>query len=437
MSGKTLSYTLVLKARVVNQVAVRRALHYTALRMRTQLAVCAGWVLAACAAQAQWTPIAHPAPVTAREFPIMAWDLSPSDSTYLNWMKDAGFNMSGFCRVEDLDKVRAAGLSCLVIDKRFETMDWEKAPGDAVLDEIAADLKRQAGSHPAVAGFFLRDEPSASFMPGLGRAAAALRRAMPDKWAYVNLFPTYANSRQLGTATYEEHLRTYLKEFRPQFISWDNYSLLDGEMQDRFYTNLEIIRRVAQEAGLPFWNCILGNAHYMYMEPSDATLSLQVYSTLAYGGRGIQYFTFFAIDSSNYRLGAVDQFGNRTPTWEMLRRINLQIHALAPTMLQLRSTGVYHSPAVPEQGKSLSESRLVKSVPGAGQILIGEFEDNRGRAYLMAVNRDLKRPVMLPIQLRRENASLVRISPYSGKETGKVTEPVGLAPGGGGLFRVE
>ena len=41
------------------------------------------------------------------------------------------------------------------------------------------------------------------------------------------------------------------------------------------------------------WNCILANAHFNYMEPSDATFNLQMYSTLAYGGRGIQYFTYF------------------------------------------------------------------------------------------------------------------------------------------------
>jgi hypothetical protein len=114
------------------------------------------------------------------------------------------------------------------------------------------------------------------------------------------------------------------------FLSYDNYSLVGGEMLDYFFTNLEIVRRLGLETKTPFWNCILANAHFNYMEPSDATFNLQVYSTLAYGGRGVQYFTYFTPQIGNYRLGAVDQFGNRTPTWEMLRRINNEIHAFAP-----------------------------------------------------------------------------------------------------------
>ena len=94
------------------------------------------------------------------------------------------------------------------------------------------------------------------------------------------------------------------------------------------------------------------------MEPSDATFNLQVYATMAYGGRGIQYFTYFAPEIGNYRLAAIDQFGNRTGTWEMLRRINNQIHALAPTLIRLRSTGVYHFPDVPDQAKPLAQSKL-------------------------------------------------------------------------------
>ena len=98
------------------------------------------------------------------------------------------------------------------------------------------------------------------------------------------------------------------------------------------------------------------------MVPSDATLHLQVYATLAYGGRGIQYFMYFTPGNGNYRLAAIDWFGNKTPTWDMLRRINKQIHALAPTLLKLRSTGVYHYPLAPAQAQLLSQSRLVESI---------------------------------------------------------------------------
>ena len=149
-------------------------------------------------------------------------------------------------------------------------------------------------------------------MPGMGKVAALLRAAMPDKWPYVNLFPYRVTAGRLGTATMTTYVRMLVKTIGQPFLSYDNYSLVNGEMLDYFYTNLEIVRRLGLETKTPFWNCILANAHFNYMEPSDATFHLQVYSTLAYGGRGIQYFTYFTPTVGNYRLGAIDQFGNRT-----------------------------------------------------------------------------------------------------------------------------
>jgi hypothetical protein len=47
----------------------------------------------------------------------MAWGSSPSSLDQLRGMKEAGLNVSSFCRAEDLDKVRAAGLTCFVRDE--------------------------------------------------------------------------------------------------------------------------------------------------------------------------------------------------------------------------------------------------------------------------------------------------------------------------------
>jgi len=273
-----------------------------------------------------------------------------------------------------------------------------------------------------------------------------LRDAMPDKWPYVNLFPYRVPPSRLGTSDYDSYVKMLVKTVGQPFLSYDNYSLVNGEMLDYFYTNLEMVRRASLDTRTPFWNCILANSHFNYMEPSDATFNLQVYATMAYGGRGIQYFTYFSPDIGNYRLAAVDQFGNRTATWDMLRRINNQIHALAPTLIRLRSTGVYHSPDVPEQGRSLSASRLVESVemnqrlvraPAAGRFLIGEFEDSGGRPYFMIVNKDLRNSFQFKVHLRQADRKLIRVSSYSGEEQAFGREMDWLAPGAGILFRVE
>ena len=384
-------------------------------------------------------------PVTPKDFAVMAWGDSPSAPDQLRGMKDAGLNVSGFCDAQDLEKVRAAGLTCFIRDQWITTHEPPNLPPDAEIREHFAQLKTRIADNPAVLGFFLRDEPTAGMMPGLGKLAAALRAAMPERWPYVNLFPYRVSPERLGTRDYDSYVRMLVNSVGQPFLSYDNYSLVNGEMLDSFYTNLEIIRRLSLETKTRFWNCILANSHFNYMEPSDATFNLQVYSTMAYGGRGIQYFTYFAPTVGNYRLAAVDQFGNRTPTWDMLRRIDNQIHALAPTLIRLRSTGVYHYPNFPEQGQPLSSSRLIESVetsqryvlpPVAGRILIGEFEDDMKRPYFLLVNKDLKNSFQFRVRLKQDGRNLIRISPYSGKEEPFGREMDWLAPGAGILFRV-
>jgi len=388
----------------------------------------------------------RPPPAAPKDFAVMAWGGSPSDPEQLRGMREAGLNISGFCRVEDLERVRAAGLTCFVSDKLVDRDSRQSLPPDDEIRSHLAELKKQIGDNSAALGFFLSDEPDAPSMAGLGKLAAMLREAMPGKWPYVNLYPYRVSPSRLGTSDYDSYVRMLVKTLSQPFLSYDNYSLVNGEMLDYFYTNLEIFRRLGLETSTPFWNCILANAHFNYMEPSDATFHLQVYSTMAYGGRGIQYFTYFAPQIGNYRLAAVDQFGSRTPTWDMLRHVNNEIHALAPTLIRLRSTGVFHYPDVPEQGQSLGASKLIQSVemtqhyvrpPVAGRFLIGEFEDERRRPYFLIVNKDLRNSFQFRMQLKQEGRKLMRVSSYSGEEEPFGREMDWLAPGAGILFRVD
>jgi hypothetical protein len=52
-------------------------------------------------------------------------------------MREAGLNISGFCRVEDLERVRAAGLTCFVSDKLVDRDSRQSLPPD---DEIRRHL---------------------------------------------------------------------------------------------------------------------------------------------------------------------------------------------------------------------------------------------------------------------------------------------------------
>ena len=387
----------------------------------------------------------EPPHVSPREFALMAWDQSPSDPHQLELMRKAGLNISGFCTPSELDLVQAAKLSCFVTDDRANGYDWTDMPGEKELREKINALVEAVRNHPAALGFFLRDEPPAAMMPGLGKVVAMLRRDAPGAWSYINLLPNYATAAQLGAPTYDSYVQEFVGKVHPPLLSYDNYSLFNGEMLGRFYTNLAAIRRESQKAGIPFWNVILSNSHFSYMEPSDATLRLQAYSTIAYGGRGIEYFTYFSPKVGNFRLAPVDQFGHRTETWYMLRRLNNQIRTLAPWLIKLHSTGVYNSAPLPEGAELITKSPLIKQVrattfqspPVAPEYLIGEFRDSEGHPFLMIVNKSLRFSMRYAIDLKDENQHLVLVSPYTGQLISFTGEMNWLAPGAGALLEIK
>jgi hypothetical protein len=215
------------------------------------------------------------------------------------------------------------------------------------------------------------------------------------------------------------------------------------------HQNLEIVRAAAVRHGLPFAACIQSVAHFGYLPPTEETLSLQVFSAIAYGARGIEYFTFYTPERGNYRQAPIDPFGRKTAVFDALRTINSRVAAWVPTLLDLRSTGVFHAPDVPKHGRGLADSawlrtiRMEKDEDGfvppqvTAHFLVGEFVDSRERPYILLVNRDLRYSFKFDMEFRMPVSAVYRISPYTGQEEPLESEQNWVAPGGAVLMRLE
>ncbi len=367
------------------------------------------------------------------DFAILPWGWTKADPEQLAWIAECGFNLAGFVSPEDLDPVLKAGLQGIVWDSSAHVGDAEAALDDAeIARRVQAVVDRVKGP-PALFGYYLRAEPSSVVYPGLGRWAAAYKKAEPDASAYINLFPNYASPAQMGVETYEEYLRKFVEVVHPEYLSYDHYALMDdGTLRDGYFQNLEAARKVSLEAGIPFWNIVLANSHFRYAEPTPAGFRFQLYTTLAYGARGISYFTYFAPQVGNYRLAPVDQFGHRTPTWDMLRHVNLQLHRLLPTSLTLRSVNVFHHGEVPESCSGDETSVHLASVEG-GNLVVGEFEGPEGQPAVLIVNKDLHTSCGVYAQFK-EPGRVLLVSPYTGEVTDFGGEHCWLAPGQGSLL---
>ncbi len=379
---------------------------------------------------------AGPSPAGTNFFPIMAWNWVPNDPAVLQKMHECGLTLAGFVAPGTLDACQTAGLKAIVSDTRTSGYDWANVD-EAKARTNVASLVAEVGSHPALYGYYLRDEPPAAYFAGLSKVASVIRELSPGKWPYINLFPDYADNGQLGTTNYTEYLERFVSVCHPTIISYDNYSLLDnGTVRDSYWSNLESVREASRKHGLQFWNIVLSVAHFNYRELSAADFRFQVYTTLAYGGRGISYFTYFAPQVGNYRMAPIDQFGNPTPNWYFMQNVNLQVQKLAPTLLQLTSDEVYHIGKLPGGCNAPSTNSLVSGVSG-DNFVVGEFTHRDGSRYAMIVNKDVHRSIPCSPQFRKPPRRLQHVSPYTGTLTPFEGEYVWLAPGQGVLLKVE
>lgn len=365
--------------------------------------------------------------VPPEQFAILPWGTT-TDETALPGIRECGFNLAGFVYPDKLNAVQAAGLKAIVIDPSVQI---EGTSHEELTSRVQA-LARLTANHPATYGYYLRDEPNAALFPALGAWVDAFKSAAPNAIPYINLLPNYATAGQLGTPTYPDYLEKFVQQSRPAFLSYDNYSLLLGNaLRDGYFQNLEAMRTAALKHSLPFWNIVLSNSHFSYAEPTPAGLRFEAYTTMAYGARGISYFTYFAPPTGNYRLAPVDQFGHHTPTWDMLRNVNLQIHQLAPTLARLKSINVFHCPTVPHDCQGSATAKLVASISG-GQFLVGEF-DGGDRDYVMVVNCSLADSAALSFAFKSPGP-IEMVNTYNGFIQPWTGENVWLAAGQGVLL---
>jgi hypothetical protein len=333
-------------------------------------------------------------------FPIIPWEIQPEKQVFLEEsghgilsIRECAFDTVAFVRPDQLELVERAGMRALVGRLGDLSVNWRELSDKAIVDHVK-ELVAEAGESDALIGYLIADEPSAADFPALGKAVAAVKELAPGKLAYINLFPNYSTRSQLGTATYTEYLERYVAYVKPQFLSYDNYSVLYSlDLTNRaraasYYTNLLEVRRIAAKYGLPFWNAVSSNQIRPYTTvPSPANLRVQAYTTLAAGGRGLTWFTYYA---GRYAYAPIDSAGNRTATWSYLKRVNSQVRTLRPILTGLRSTAVYFTAPPPAAGLRLLPGALV-DVESPTSLMVGEFSGPGGGRFAIVVNLNLRR----------------------------------------------
>ncbi len=335
--------------------------------------------------------------------PVLAWYSIPSSETSVERyqeMKYAGINysLSFFSSIGEvkkaLDVADKAGVKLVV-----SCPELKKEPEETV---------KLLMNHPAVAGYHLVDEPNIHLFPELADWAKKIQSVDNKHFCYVNMFPNFADSSQLGTKSYKEYVQEYLRQIPVQFVSFDYYPVMKDHLSKSWYENLELISAESQKADKPFWAFALTtNYDNDHVTPQTlAAMRLQVYSDLAYGAQGIQYFTYWSATSVNSPSGEdqrgapISVAGKRSVVYDRVKQMSEEIKNLSGVFLgskvvSVRHTGLGKIPSGTVRLTSLPKAIKVLETNGA-PALVSVLEKGEN-SFLVVVNKDFLNSMNLTI----------------------------------------
>lgn len=323
----------------------------------------------------------------------------------------------------------------------FDNVTVTSATGTALLtDDFSAGLDRWAApgsGHQSFVGVNLYDEPGSAKFADLAKAVEIIRALSPETLTYINLLPDFE-----GGAGYAR----FVEAVKPDLVSFDRYPILLTGEDLGYFKNWAAVRAAALPANLPTWVFIQSVGYRNHAVPTAADLRWQINISLAYGCKGIQYFTYWTRDpgrGEDFHDALITVDGRRTPLYSAARTINNGYLAkLGKQLLPLTSESV--------QAANLSEppAGLPAFVPddylagtSGSAVVLGRFHGGdpaEPTRWLLVANYSRRATASAQLTFGPATTSLHRYDPSSDAWSPLGTGPlsVQLAPGSAQLLRL-
>jgi hypothetical protein len=351
-------------------------------------------------------PVAPPWPPS--EYPIGMWCSPPEPFITFDQYRriaDCGINMvlppcEGEATVarnkKILDLAHRTGLYVIVQDSRMPLSITGTPGAEAAIKAIVAEYRHA----PSLLGYFITDEPGASKFAGLAEVVAELNKLDPVHPAYINLFPNYAstdlqaNPSQLNTETYQQYVDRYMQTVRPAMVSYDHYHMtVKGDLPG-FFGNLSVMQHAALSTTpqTPFWNIVQSLRYQDRRALNENEMRYQAMQTLAYGGKGLLYFTYWTPQSSPdfpCDSGIMNRDGTPGALYEAVKHVDIEVKRLGHWLLRAAPIRTFQTGDVPPDGRAQSNDLPVSAV-GDANLTIGAFRGQGGFFMALVTNRDYK-----------------------------------------------
>lgn len=345
------------------------------------------------------------------QIPVLAWVGVPEEETTIERYKElkaSGININ-FVNYSSVQAVEKA------LDIAYQ-VGVKLMPYCPELQSEPEKTVKRLMKHPALFGYHLRDEPHAKDFPELGAWMKRIQAVDKEHPCYINLFPNYGKPERFFDKgyilppekdIYEEYVNAFLKAVPVPFVSFDHYPVIENNdirtLRPEWYKNLEIIAATSKRNGLPFWAFARSVAYGRAPIATDSEIRLQIYSNLAYGASGLQYFTYWTPGINpfwDFNKAPIDLNGKRTELYDRIKEVNQEIQHLAGAFLGAHLVWVAHT------GKTIPKgTRRIARLPDPVKILetsdsgaVVSLMEKGNRQFFLLVNRDFQNPMKLTIE---------------------------------------
>lgn len=255
----------------------------------------------------------------------------------------------------------------------------------------------------------------------------------------------FAVDQTIVPFSYEDYVYRWVRT-NPDVLVFDHYPFVNAEIRTDFYSNLEIIRRQAIEGDVPFWSFLQSfGTEEGWRIPSQGDMALQFYTNLAYGAKGLIYFTYYTPPdlswNENFLEGLIRRDGTENVTYPWGQANNAVASAWAEILNTAESAGVYHAGAVPS-GSAGVPSGFALQPTSVASAVVGAFT-NAGDEYVMVVNKDNTASQTMSFTVAGSPSSLNEVSktdgslsPVSTYTPSTGTLQLTLQPGEGRLIKL-
>lgn len=240
-------------------------------------------------------------------------------------------------------------------------------------------------------GFVLFDKPALSDLKSFAELADFFSGKYPRLESFIQAQPIYATPARLDTTNYEAYLSILQRKLKPRMISVEHTGIVNNTLRPDFFQNLGAMRKLSLEKQSPFWAYVLLDPTGQPSIMPHSYIRMQVYSGLAFGAKGVQYYAFRSPGNLTPFANAsvVDSDGRLARTYANCRTVNMELAKLAPLLMKLTSVGVYAAKPTPAGVTSLPPNLPITKID-APDMLIGFFRDSHNAEYVMLVNTDFR-----------------------------------------------